>query len=121
MELGYGLFMMIVIGIFIVTIAKNINIWNNNNNAPRLNVTAKVVSKRTEVSHHNQANAGDETGAHGYTTVVSTRCYATFQTENGEQKEFYVSGPEYKRLAEGDAGQLTFQGTRYLSFEHSEN
>ena len=120
MELGYCLFIF-VIGIFIVTIAKNINIWNNNNNAPRLNVTATVVSKRTEVSHHSQANAGDETGAHGYTMVVSTRSYVTFQTENGEQMEFYVSGPAYKMLVEGDAGQLTFQGTRYLSFERSKN
>ena len=26
-------------------------------------------------------------------------------------------GLEYGMLAEGDAGRLTFQGTRYLSFE----
>ena len=31
--------------------------------------------------------------------------------------EFHVSGLEYGMLAEGDTGSLTFQGTRYLSFE----
>ena len=31
--------------------------------------------------------------------------------------EFHVSGLEYGMLAEGDTGRLTFQGTRYLSFE----
>lgn len=31
--------------------------------------------------------------------------------------ELGVSGSEYGMLAEGDSGKLTFQGTRYLSFE----
>ena len=31
--------------------------------------------------------------------------------------EFQVSGIEYGMLAEGDTGELTFQGTRYLAFE----
>ena len=31
--------------------------------------------------------------------------------------ELHVSGSEYGMLAEGDNGRLTFQGTRYLSFE----
>ena len=29
----------------------------------------------------------------------------------------HVSGTEYGMLSEGDTGRLTFQGTRYLSFE----
>ena len=29
---------------------------------------------------------------------------------------FLVSGTEYGMLAEGDSGELTFQGTRYLNF-----
>lgn len=28
-----------------------------------------------------------------------------------------MTGPEYGMLAEGDRGRLTFQGTRYVSFE----
>ena len=36
---------------------------------------------------------------------------------NAIQMEFHVSGSDYGMLAEGDTGRLTFQGTRYLSFE----
>lgn len=31
--------------------------------------------------------------------------------------EFSVSGSEYGMLADGDKGNLSFQGSRYLSFE----
>lgn len=31
--------------------------------------------------------------------------------------EFSVSGSEYGMLVEGDQGKLSFQGTRYLSFQ----
>lgn len=41
----------------------------------------------------------------------------TFQVESGDRMEFVVSGTEYGVLVEGDQGQLTFQGTRYLSFD----
>ena len=34
-----------------------------------------------------------------------------------DRLELCVSGGEYGLLAEGDVGELTFQGTRYLSFE----
>ena len=43
--------------------------------------------------------------------------YATFQVESGDRMEFAVDGMEYGMLAEGDMGKLSFQGTRYLSFE----
>ena len=35
--------------------------------------------------------------------------------------EFLVSGTEYGMLAEGDSGELTFQGTRYLNFQRNES
>ena len=105
------------IGVFIAVIVRGISTWNKNNNSPRLTVTAKVVSKRTEVSHHNHANAGDVTGVHGYSTTSSTWHYVTFQVESGDRMELSVTGSEYGMLAEGDVGKLSFQGTRYLSFE----
>ena len=37
--------------------------------------------------------------------------------ESEDRMEFQVSGIEYGILAEGDTGELTFQGTRYLAFE----
>ena len=59
----------------------------------------------------------DMSGAHGFHTTSSTTYYVTFQVESGDRMEFHVSGLEYGMLAEGDTGRLTFQGTRYLSFE----
>ena len=125
MPFGFGFDFMftivfvIVIGIFVVTIVRGIDTWNKNNHSPRLTVPAMVVSKRTDVSHHNHAVAGDITGAHGYTTTSSTSYYVTFQVESGDRMEFSVTGTEYGILAEGEMGRLSFQGTRYLAFERS--
>ena len=63
-------------------------------------MSARIVAKRQNTTHNNQPNAGDISGAHGFHTM-----------------ELYVSGSEYGVLAEGDKGQLTFQGTRYLTFD----
>ena len=100
----------VVFGIIIFSIIQGISTWHKNNNSPRLTVPAVIVAKRTDVSHHQHANAGDMSGAHGFHTTSSTTYYVTFQ-------ELHVSGLEYGMLAEGDTGRLTFQGTRYLSFE----
>lgn len=121
-DMGFGVAEMvfvIVIGIFVVIAWKGISTWNKNNHSPQLSVPAVVAAKRTEVTHHRHPNAGDITGAHGYSTTISTRHYVTFQAESGEQMEFAVTGSQYGELAERDAGQLSFQGTRYLSFERS--
>lgn len=112
----FGMFA-IVACVFIVVIARGISTWNKNNHSPKLSVEAKVVSKRMNISHHNHANAGDMTGAHGYQMTSSTWYYVTFEVESGDRMELSVSGSEYGMLAEGDTGKLTFQGTRYISFE----
>ena len=116
-EIMFSLVFVIVIGMFIVTAVRGIGQWSKNNNSPRLTVEAKVVAKRTNVSRHHHANAGDMTGAHGYHSSTSTTYYATFQVESGDRMELHISGSEYGMLAEGDFGKLTFQGTRYLGFE----
>ena len=108
-----------VFGVIIFTLVKGVGEWNKNNHSPRLTVDAKVISKRLDVSYHQHTNAGDETGAHGFTTTSSTTYYVTFQVESGDRMEFHVPGNEYGLLAEGDAGRLSFQGTRYLSFERN--
>ena len=105
----------LIIVMFIVVLVRNIGTWNKNNHSPRLTVTAMVVSKRTDVSHHSHGMAGDMTGVHGHTTTY----YVTFQVESGDRMEFSVRGTEYGLLAEGDMGRLSFQGTRYLDFERS--
>jgi hypothetical protein len=43
--------------------------------------------------------------------------YVTFEVESGDRMEFHVAGHEYGMLIEGDTGNLTFQGTRYLGFD----
>ena len=103
--------------IIIATIVRGIGTWNKNNQSPRLTVHAVIVSKRMNVSHHTHANAGDVSGAHGYHSTSSTSYYVTFQVASGDRMELSVSGPEYGMLAEGDEGELSFQGTRYLGFE----
>lgn len=123
-DIGFGVFevlfvvvFVIVLGTFLVTAVKGIGTWNKNNHSPRLTVSAVVVTKRTEVSHMTHANAGDPTGAHGFHTTSSSRYFVTFEVESGDRMEFSVDGAEYGMLAEGDRGHLSFQGTRYLSFE----
>lgn len=107
----------LVFGVFVVNIVKGLMQWNKNNHSPRLTVDATVVAKRTNVSHHHHANAGDATGAHGYHTTTSTTYYVTFQFESGDRMELSVSGYEYGMLIEGDRGKLSFQGTRFLGFD----
>ena len=118
---GFGiiftLVFLVVLGSFVVIAVRGLGEWNKNNHSPRLTVNAKVVTKRVNVTHHHHANAGDVTGAHGYSSSSSTSYYATFEVDSGDRMELSVNGSEYGLLAEGDRGRLSFQGTRYLGFE----
>lgn len=105
-----------VLVMFIATAVRGIGTWSKNNASPRLTVSAQVVTKRTSVSHHHHHHHDGMGIGH---TMSSTRYYATFQVDSGDRMELSVSGPEYGMLAEGDRGSLTFQGTRYLSFERT--
>ena len=122
--MGFGMFNImfvlvfgIVIVMFIVMAVKGIGTWHKNNNSPRLTVEATVVSKRQNTDVHHHPNGGDATGAHGMHTTTSTTYYVTFQVASGDRMELHVGGREYGMLAEGDFGELSFQGTRYLGFE----
>ena len=99
----------LILGVIIATLVRNVGQWHKNNKSPRLTVQATVVSKRMEVTRHHDANS--------HMSHSSTWYYATFQVESGDRMELHVSGREYGMLAEGDFGELTFQGTRYLGFE----
>lgn len=115
-ELLFPVIFILIFIMIIFTFAKGISTWHKNNNSPRLTVSARIVAKRQNTTYHNQPNAGDTSGAHGYHTTSSTTYYVTFQVESGDRIEMSVSGSEYGKLAEGDEGKLTFQGTRYLQF-----
>ena len=121
---GFGMFnafgimftivFVLVIGTFIVIAVKGIGQWNKNNQSPRLTVPATVVAKRTNVSHHRHGGVNDHHHHH-----TSTSYYVTFQVESGDRMELHVAGTEYGLLIEGDRGNLTFQGTRYLGFDRT--
>jgi ABC-type transport system involved in multi-copper enzyme maturation permease subunit len=101
-----------VFGMIIYSTVQKAKVENKNNKSPILSVEAKVVAKRTEVTHHNHNNINNNTMRHS----SSTSYYVTFQVESGDRMEFLVSGNEYGMLVEQDMGKVTFQGTRYLGF-----
>ena len=84
-----------------------------NDRAPIRTVRAAVIQKRVDRSSH--PNAGDPTGAHGYTSF-SVRL-VRFAVSDGTQTELTVDEETYDRLTEGDSGMLTVQGTRFVSFQ----
>lgn len=100
----FAVFVFVVISI-IVRVAKGASDWSYNNAQPVLTETATVVSKRMEVNGTRQHSA--------------TTYYATFELPAGERREFKVTGAEYGQLAEGDIGQLRYQGLRYQNFSRS--
>ena len=106
-NLIFVLMFLLVAGIFVYVIVTGIAEWSNNNNSPRLTVPVLIVAKRVQVHHHHM-----QTGVHTH-----RKYYVTFEVESGDRMELSVSGSEYGLLAEGDRGQLSFQGTRYLGFE----
>lgn len=120
---GYGAFeamftvvFVLIFGMIVFTVIRGVGQWHKNNNSPRLVVDAEVVTKREDVSHRSMPVAGDATGAHGFHSTSNTTYYVTFEVKGGDRLEFCVDGSEYGQLVEGDHGELTFQGTRYIGF-----
>ena len=109
MQIMVPVMFVLVFGIIIVTMVRGVGEWNKNNQSPKLTVPVTVVAKRSDV------HRGIET-MHTFTSY-----YVTFKVESGDRMEFEVSDMEYGMLAEGDRGMLTFQGTRYLSFQRNES
>lgn len=103
----FGLVFVFVFGIIVYTFAQSIKRERRNDHSPRLTVEAKVVSKRSNYHRH----SGTDHVGHGHTTY-----YVTFEVASGDRMELNVQGQEYGLLVEGDWGDLTFQGTRYLGF-----
>ena len=108
------IFFIVFIGLIIWQVARGVGQWNRNNNSPILTVEATIVAKRSDVSYyHHNTGAMDNMQTMGHS---STTYYATFEVPSGERMELRVQDNEYGLLAEGDRGQLSFQGTRYLGF-----
>lgn len=99
----------LILLVFLAIIVGNLVRWNRNNHSPRLTVPARVVTKRQASHHHHNASTHISSTSHTY--------YVTFEVESGDRMELTLSGMDYGMIAEGDRGKLTFQGTRFLSFE----
>lgn len=107
----------VVFGIIISRFVQEARERRQNNNSPVLTVAASVVAKRADVSyyHHRPMNMDNMQNMNYSTTTY----YATFQVPSGDRMELRVQDNEYGLLVEGDTGNLTFQGTRYLDFQRS--
>lgn len=111
-EIIFFLMFSFIIVMFVFSFIMMIRQWRKNNNSPILTVEATVVDKRRDVSRHHH-----HTGSAMRTTHTSTSYLITFQVESGDRLVFRISRDEYGTIIEGDSGKLTFQGTRYISFQ----
>ena len=73
-EYMFTIAFILILGVIVIMVVKNIATWNKNNNSPRLTVEAKVMSKRTAITHHHDS-------------MSSTRYYVTFQVDSGDRME----------------------------------
>jgi hypothetical protein len=105
----------IIIGTIIFRAVQGLSEWSHNNSQPVLIVPAKVVTKRQNVSVHQHHHHHDNGHVHSHDST-STQYFATFELEGGARLELQISGRESGLLAEGDTGELTYQGTRYNGF-----
>jgi hypothetical protein len=108
MEVMFYMMFFLVMSVFIVTFVRMIGEWIKNSNSPRLTVDATVVAKRDQMHRHTSSN-GHSHRSYSY--------HVTFQFDSGDRLELRVPSHEFGLLVEGDTGKLTFQGTRYLSFD----
>ncbi len=102
-----GIVAAIVVLGFATVIIKGVGRWSSNNASPVVTTSACVVARRSDVS-----GGGGESHAH-------TSYYATFELPTGERHELAVPSREFGLIADGDAGQLTYQGTRFKTFDRS--
>lgn len=108
MDIVFPLFFLLFFVVFVAIFIKGLAQWNKNNHSPRLTVPVTVVGRRT----HRSSGAGEHHHHH-------TSYYITFQVESGDRMELNVPSTEYGYIVEGDRGNLTFQGTRFVSFERT--
>lgn len=109
----FPIIFLIVFGFIVFSIIKS---YVKNSQAPVITVEAKVIGKRTNVSHHTHHDANNN-----LSHSTSTTYYITFQTEHGERLELPLSGRMYGLLIEGDIGDLTYQGEWFKDFKRKSN
>lgn len=103
---------LLIVGLIVANVASAAKQNAYNRRQPLLTVSARLLTRRSDVSHHHDANPHDNIQS----SHTSTTYFATFEVESGDRLEFKLPAKEYGLLMEGDYGKLTFQGTQYLGF-----
>ena len=98
-----------VFGTIVFALIGSLRQWNKDNHSPRLTVPATVVGRR-----EHRSTSGSREHRH-----YTTRYYITFQFESGDRLELHIPSNEFGYIVEGDRGNLTFQGSRFLEFERT--
>ena len=107
------LFVFIAVSLIILyNVLRGLKEWQSNNSQPSLYEPVIVSDKRTHVW-----GGGGHHGHHMHRGRSRTSYYVTFEFEDGERREFMMSGHKYGQIAQGDTGTLTYQGTRFHNFE----
>lgn len=107
----FGIMFVTIFIIFVSILLSSLARKKQDDASPRLTVSAQVVSRRTELLR--------SAGSRNMDMAIGTGrmdYYVTFQVESGDRMEFQVEGTQYGMLVEGDRGQLSFQGKRFLDF-----
>jgi uncharacterized protein YpmB len=108
----FSVMFLLIATVIVIAIIKAVTQWNKNNHSPRLTVQATIVAKRYNTSHHHH-------GTQVHMHHSSTTYYATFQVESGDRMELLIPSTQFGYLVEGDTGKLSFQGTRFISFDRT--
>jgi len=87
----------------IVCVFQRFTQWQRDRMAPRLSVGADVVSKRTDTYYDDDMPR-------------TADGFVTFEMESGDRMELRLPRHDFGRIAEGDFGRLTFQGSRFIAF-----
>ena len=99
-----GIVAAIVVAVFATVILMGVGQWRRNNASPVVTTLARLVTKRDEV-HGGTGDSG-----------ARTAYFATFEMPTGERCELALPAREFGLIADGDTGQLTYQGTRFKGF-----
>lgn len=103
--------MIFLTGFLIYAVLRGVMDWNNNRHSQVTVVKAGVISKKEDEVQHYDAQTGALNG-------VTSSYYVFFQVEDGgEVLRFHVSLREFRKLSEGDRGELKYQGSRFIGFE----
>jgi hypothetical protein len=99
-----GIVVAIVAAVFATVIVRGVGQWRRNNASPVVTTMARVVTKRGEV----HSGTGE--------SRAQTAYFATFEAPTGDRCELALPARAFGLIADGDTGQLTYQGTRFKGF-----